>query len=71
MRARNGFKVDFHWENYQLKDAIITSLNGNDCSVVLPAGKSIFHDNILLIKKDNTSKVVTFKTEKGKQYKIY
>ena len=71
MRARNGFKVDFNWENYQLKDAIITSLNGNDCSVVLPAGKSIFHDNILLIKKDNTSKVVTFKTEKGKQYKIY
>ena len=70
MKARNGFEVSFNWEKHRLKTATITSLNGADCSVLLPAGKSIYYKENLLIHSKKKTEVVSFPTEKGATYSI-
>ena len=70
MKARNGFEVSFDWEKHRLKTATITSLNGTDCSVLLPVGKSIYYKKTLLIPSKKKEQIVSFPTEKGATYSI-
>jgi len=70
MKARNNFEVSFSWKQHQLQEATITSLAGGKCYLLLPAGKSIYHHNIMLIKASKKAKVVSFDTLKGESYQI-
>ena len=71
MRARNGFEVNFEWQQYKLEKAEITSLNGGECSVLLPANKNVYSKGKMIVKGSNKDKVITFRTEKNKTYNIY
>lgn len=68
MKARNGFEIDFSWENGKISDATILSLNGNKCFLLLPTSKSVFDEKGKRITTTRTDKVVSFKTKKGKSY---
>ena len=70
MKARNNFEVSFSWQQHQLQEATITSLVGGKCYLLLPAGKSIYHHNTILIKASKKAKVVSFDTLKGESYQI-
>ena len=70
MKARNNFEVSFSWQQHKLQKATITSLKGEKCNVLLPAGKSIYHHNSILIKASKKTKVVSFDTLKGESYQI-
>ena len=70
MKARNNFEVSFSWQQHQLQEATITSLVGGKCYLLLPAGKSIYHHNIMLIKASKKAKIVSFDTLKGESYQI-
>ena len=70
MKARNNFEVSFSWQQHQLQEATITSLVGGKCYLLLPAGKSIYHHNTMLIKAPKKAKVVSFDTLKGESYQI-
>ncbi|WP_456062736.1 glycoside hydrolase family 95 protein [Capnocytophaga leadbetteri] len=70
MKARNNFEVSFSWKQHQLQEATITSLVGGKCYLLLPAGKSIYHHNTMLIKAPKKAKVVSFDTLKGESYQI-
>ena len=70
MKARNNFEVSFSWQQHQLQEATITSLVGGKCYLLLPAGKSIYHHNTMLIKASKKAKVVSFDTLKGESYQI-
>ena len=70
MKARNNFEVSFSWQQHQLQEATITSLAGGKCYLLLPAGKSIYHHNTMLIKASKKAKVVSFDTLKGESYQI-
>lgn len=70
MKARNNFEVSFSWQQHQLQKATITSLVGGKCYLLLPAGKSIYHHNTMLIKASKKAKVVSFDTLKGESYQI-
>lgn len=70
MKARNNFEVSFSWQQHQLQEATITSLVGGKCYLLLPAGKSIYHHNTMLIKASKKTKVVSFDTLKGESYQI-
>ena len=71
MRARNGFEVNFEWQQFKLEKAEITSLNGGECSVLLPANKNVYSKGKVIVKGSNKDKVITFRTEKNKTYNIY
>ena len=70
MKARNNFEVSFSWQQHQLQEATITSLVGGKCYLLLPAGKSIYYHNTMLIKASKKAKVVSFDTLKGESYQI-
>ena len=70
MKARNNFEVSFSWQQHQLQKATITSLVGGKCYLLLPAGKSIYRHNTMLIKASKKAKVVSFDTLKGESYQI-
>ncbi|MDO5105706.1 glycoside hydrolase family 95 protein [Capnocytophaga sp.] len=70
MKTRNGFEVSFLWKNHSLQKAQILSLHAKECKVFLPAGKRIFHNGKVLVKKRKKGGVVTFKTSKGSTYSI-
>ena len=70
MKARNNFEVSFSWQQHQLQEATITSLVGGKCYLLLPAGKSIYRHNTMLIKASKKAKVVSFDTLKGESYQI-
>ena len=70
MKARNNFEVSFSWQQHQLQEATITSLVGGKCYLLLPAGRSIYYHNTMLIKASKKAKVVSFDTLKGESYQI-
>lgn len=70
MKARNGFEIDFLWNNFQLEQAKITSLNGNVCYVELPSGKNIYLNNKKIVKGCKKNRIVSFKTKINQVYTI-
>ena len=70
MKSRNGFTVDFRWQQHQLQHATITSDKGEKCSVLLPAGKSLYYKNKVIAKAGKKAKVITFATQQGESYVI-
>lgn len=69
--ARGGFEISLAWADGKLRSGTIKSLKGNDCSVK-------YDGKIMLVEDENGNEVetvfeneiTTFKTEKGKTYKI-
>ena len=70
MKSRNGFTIDFRWQQHQLQHATITSDKGEKCSVLLPAGKSLYYKNKVIAKAGKKAKVITFATQQGESYVI-
>lgn len=71
MKARKGFTLSFYWENGKIKQATITSNQGNTCYVLLPAHMSIYNEaNKRIVKGQSMDKVVHFQTKKGAIYTI-
>jgi alpha-L-fucosidase 2 len=71
MRTRNGFAVNFEWENGKLKKATIISKNGNDCFVQLPAGLQVYDESSKRINiEDLGNGNIKFQTKKNAQYFI-
>lgn len=69
MKARNGFQVNFSWENGKISRAEILSESGKKCYLLLPEGKNIFDENRKKVKvSKEKNDVISFKTQKGKMY---
>ncbi|MDG5786581.1 glycoside hydrolase family 95 protein [Evansella sp. AB-P1] len=69
LRARGGFEIAMDWEDNKLKNAQITSLIGNTCTVRLPNDISLITcDDVEVQVKKIEDFVFQFETEKGKHY---
>jgi alpha-L-fucosidase 2 len=71
IRARNGFEVNFDWDNYKLTKAEIISKSGADCYVNLAAGMHVYDakDKKVNVKSEGMNRV-SFPTVKGMKYSI-
>ncbi|MGZ5253126.1 MAG: glycoside hydrolase family 95 protein [Flavitalea sp.] len=71
MRLPGGFEVDFNWKEGILSDAVIHSLAGTKCTVLLEPGYTIEDEKGEKIElKHSKNGIVMFATEKGKKYLI-
>ncbi len=69
--ARGGFEIGMKWADGKLKSGTVKSLLGNDC-------KLMYDGKVILVEDENGNEIeavfengfTTFKTEKGKTYKI-
>jgi len=69
LKARGGFEVSIEWKHNQLVAATIKSLNGNICT--LRTARQIRVEGIKTTsKKSELAYITTFKTEKGRIYRI-
>lgn len=69
--ARNGFEVNFDWNNHKLTKAKIISKTGADCYVNVPAGMNVYDANGKKVQVKSAGKnVVWFATKKGNSYHI-
>jgi alpha-L-fucosidase 2 len=72
MCTRNGFEVNFNWENGKLETATIISKNGNNCFLELPQGLHIYDSSGKEMKvKQMRNQMVRFTTKKGEKYFIH
>lgn len=71
IRARNGFEVNFDWDNHKLTNAEIISKAGGDCYVNLPEGMTVYDANgkKVYVKSEGMN-IVRFSTVKGLKYNI-
>ncbi|MGN6617719.1 MAG: glycosyl hydrolase family 95 catalytic domain-containing protein, partial [Ilyomonas sp.] len=69
LMARGSFEVSINWKDHAVTNATIKSLLGNDCALRTSVPVKIEGVNVQA-NKDANGYVVTFKTEKGKTYKI-
>lgn len=69
--ARNGFEVNFDWDNHKLRKAEIISKTGAYCYVKLPFGMAVYDSkgNKMKLKSQGTNGIV-FSTQKGFKYEI-
>ena len=70
MKARQGFEVNFSWDEGKLQQAEIISLNAEECVVDLPKGKAVFRNGKKIIKAKKKNTEVRFKTEKNAKFII-
>jgi alpha-L-fucosidase 2 len=69
LKARGGFEVSISWKNQKLSEAILTSLNGNEC--IIHTGVPVKVDDTNAVsKKEGETFVTSFKTVKGKTYRL-
>jgi alpha-L-fucosidase 2 len=67
--ARNGFEINFSWDESKLSNSIIFSKNGYPCYVQLPQGMNVFNGKGEKIKvKKLTNNIVMFETSKSGKY---
>ncbi|WP_343701284.1 glycoside hydrolase N-terminal domain-containing protein [Chitinophaga sp.] len=71
LRARGAFVVDMAWQQGRISTAAITSLKGETCRLLLPAGKKVKdrRGKILAQAADNGQQV-SFTTAKGETYRV-
>ena len=79
LRARGGFEMQMQWDRGKLERATLLSHRGLDCSIFLPAGKTITDSRGRQIKdqagrplapRAGAARVVKFPTVPGGQYHI-
>lgn len=71
IRARNGFEVNFDWNDHKLIKAEIISKSGTDCYVNLPVGMNIYDTKGKKVNvKSAGIDVVVFSTQKDASYNI-
>jgi alpha-L-fucosidase 2 len=71
IRARNGFEVNFDWNNHKLTKAEIISKSGTDCYVNLPVGMNVYDPKGKKVNvKSAGIDVVVFSTQKDASYTI-
>ena len=70
-RARNGFEIDFTWENGRIKTAAISSGYGRTCVVEIPKGLNVYNSSGKKVKTRKIKEdIVTFRTKKGQSFLI-
>ena len=69
LKARGNFEVDIKWKDGCLQEADIVSVVGNDCRIRTDVPVVINGVDAQCVK-DGAYYVITFKTEKGKQYHL-
>lgn len=70
--ARGGFVVDLSWNRNTLTEATIYSRLGKDCIIRVNSSIEVFDGSksITVLQLDKNANVYSFKTEKGKKYRI-
>jgi len=69
LMARGGFEVGISWDNNQLTKARIKSNCGGDCSIKSFLPVQLTGTSLVSVKKDEGF-VLTFRSEKGKEYTL-
>jgi alpha-L-fucosidase 2 len=69
--ARNGFELNFDWNNHKLTKAEIISKTGSDCYVNLAAGMNVYDTKGKKVNVKSAGKnIVIFSTQKDASYTI-
>ncbi len=69
LRARGGFELSITWESGKMQEALITSLNGNDCKIYTTENLAVYLAGkpVKIVQQANA---IQFATEKDKTYQI-
>lgn len=70
LNVRGGFTAKISWEKNKLKEAILTSTAGKECTLKLDSNYSIYTAKGEPVKYTNKNGWLTFKTDKGASYTI-
>jgi alpha-L-fucosidase 2 len=69
LKARGGFELELSWENNALSKAVIKSLSGEVCTLRSSRNLSVSGVNAI-VTQDGDDYIISFPTQKGKQYVI-
>ncbi|MGC4037520.1 MAG: glycoside hydrolase family 95 protein [Chitinophagaceae bacterium] len=68
MRARNGFEIDFNWNDGKVKTVTIKSLYGKPCKIAMPEKSIVSDKSGKRIRSSFGNGVLNFNTEAGNSY---